>query len=214
MAPALSGLYCRVHRELKPPFKFDIADIVRRLRRLPVAVDGKVTISLPFVEVSIKPDRTERKVAREVVIRLADRRVLTSSECCDDCIDKALTSLQEIRQITVDKQVELSDKADTALYVLLDSIRNSIRQFLTFQQRLSKRRVEHTEPSFYRTRQTRESYFAALEMLRAHIHRTLLQVAKIADMPEIPGLEGHMSYDGQWQLEAYKKPKMLMAAED
>jgi hypothetical protein len=46
-----------VQRELKPPFKFDIADIVKRLRRLPVAVDGKVTISLPFVEVSIKPDK-------------------------------------------------------------------------------------------------------------------------------------------------------------
>ena len=199
-----------MHRELKPPFKFDIADIVRRLRRLPVAVDGKVTISLPFIEVSIKPDKTERKVAREVVIRLADRRVLTSAECCDNCIDNALASLQEIRQVLVDKQVELSDKTDTALYVLLDSIRDSVRQFLTFQQRLtSKRTADHKPSDFYRTAQSRELYFAALEMLRAHIHRTLLQVAKIADMPEIPGLKGHMSYDGHWQLEAYKKPPEL-----
>jgi len=199
-----------VHRELKPPFKFDIADIVRRLRRLPVAVDGKVTISLPFIEVSIKPDKTERKVAREIVIRLADRRVLTSAECCDNCIDQALASLQEIRQIIVDKQVELADKTDTALYVLLDSIRDSIRQFLTFQQRLTdKRMVDHKPSGFYRTAQSRELYFAGLEMLRAHIHRTLLQIGKIADMPGIPGLEGHMSYDGPWQLEAYKKPPAL-----
>ena len=47
-------------------------------------------------------------------------------------------------------------------------------------------------------------------MLRAHIHRTLLQVAKIAGMDEIPGIVGHMSYDGHWQLEAYKKPKALL----
>lgn len=62
----------------------------------------------------MKPDKMERKVAREVVIRLADRRVLTSAECCDNCIDQALASLQEIRRIIVDKQVELSHH--TALY--------------------------------------------------------------------------------------------------
>lgn len=201
-----------MHRELKPPFKFDVADIVRRLRKLPVTVDG-VTISLPFIEVSVKSDKTERTVAREVVIRLADRRVLTSAECCDNCIDQALTSLQEIRQIIVDKQVELSDKTDTALYVLLDSVRDSIRQFLTFEQKLPKGGTvyhRNPDPSFRRPVQSREVYFAGLEMLRAHIHRTLLQVAKIAGMDEIPGIVGHMSYDGHWQLEAYKKPKALL----
>jgi hypothetical protein len=199
-----------VHRELKPPFKFDVADIVRRLRNLPVAIDG-VTITLPFIEVSVKSDKTERKVAREVVIRLADRRVLTSAECCDNCIDQALTSLQEIRKIIVDKQVELSEKTDTALYVLLDSVRDSIRQFLTFEQRLRKGGAvdRNANSSFRRPVQSRELYFAGLEMLRAHIHRTLFQVAKIANMDEIPGLVGHMSYDGHWQLEAYKKPKAL-----
>jgi hypothetical protein len=178
---------------------------------VPVTVDG-ITISLPFIEVSVKPDRTERKVAREVVIRLADRRVLTSVECCDNCIDEALTSLQGIRQTIVDKQVELSDRNETALYVLLDSIRDSIRQFLTFEQRLDKgSKMDHRamgDSSFRRTVQSRELYFAGLEMLRAHIHRTLLQVAKIADM-EIPGIVGHMRYDEGWLLEAYKKPKAL-----
>jgi hypothetical protein len=200
-----------VHRVFKPPFKFDVGGLVRRLRKLPATVDG-VTISLPVVEISVKPDGTERKVAREVVIRLADRRVLTSSECCDNCIDDALTSLQEIRQIIVDKQVELSDKTDTALYVLLDSVRDSIRQFLTFEQRLNKGgTVDHRNQntSFRRAAESRELYFAALEMLRAHIHRTLAQVTKIAGMDEIPGISGHMRYDGQWQLNAYKKPKEL-----
>jgi hypothetical protein len=182
-------------RDLKPPFRFDIGTIVNRLRKLPVSVDG-VTITLPFVEVSVKADDTERKVAREVVIRLADRRVLNAFECCDNCIDNALRSLQEIRQIIVDKQVELSGETDGVLYLLLDSIRDAIRQFLTFEQRLSRRKGER-----------HELYFAGLEMLRAHIHRALLQVSKIAKM-EIPGIANHMRYDGNWQLEAYEKPSL------
>ena len=105
-------------RDLKPPFKFDISSIRGRLRKLPVSVEG-VTITLPFVEVSVKPDDIERKVAREVVIRLADRRVLNAFECCDGCIDSALESLQEIRQIIVDKQVELSRRSDGVLYLTL-----------------------------------------------------------------------------------------------
>jgi hypothetical protein len=35
-----------MHRELKPLFKFDVGDIIRRLRKLPVSVDG-VTIRYP-----------------------------------------------------------------------------------------------------------------------------------------------------------------------
>jgi len=184
-------------RDLKPPFKFDVGSLVKRFRNLPASVDG-VTINFPFVKVSIKPDRTEQKVAREVVIRLADRRVLNAFECCDDCIENALKSLQEIRQILVDKQVELADKHDGALYLLLDSIRDAIKQFLTFEQRLSSKR----------SYENRELYFAALEMLRAHIHRTLLQVSKIAKM-KIPGITDHMRYDEAWQLEAYQEPKLL-----
>ena len=182
-------------RDLKPPFKFDIGGILGRLRSLPVSVDG-VTISLPFLEVNVKADNAERKVAREVVIRLADRRVLNSFECCDNCIKDALKSLQEIRQIIVDKQVELSGKADGVLYLLLDSIRDAIRQFLTFEQKLSRRSFEN-----------QELYFAGLEMLRAHIHRSLLQISKIAEV-DIPGISGHMRYDEKWQLGAYKQPRL------
>ncbi len=183
-------------RDLKPPFKFDISGIVSRLRKLPVSGDG-VTVTLPGVKVTLKPDHVERTVAREVVIRLADRRVLNASECCDGCIDNALKSLQEIRQTIVEMQVELSSKTDSVLYLLLDSIRDSIRQFLTFEQRLTSR-----SPG------SRELYFAALEMLRAHIHRSLLQVSKIADM-EIPGISAAMRYDDNWQLDAYQEPLLV-----
>jgi len=184
-------------RQFKPPFRFEISDLVKRLRSLPVSIDG-ISISLPFVSVSVRKDDRERTVAREVVIRLADSRVLNAFECCDNCIDQALRSLQEIRQITVDKQVELSTKTDGAIYVLLDSIRESIRQFLTFEQRL------RTERGFG----NRELYFAGLEILRAHIHRTLLQISKIAEL-EIPGIIAYMRYDEGWQLDAYNPPTLL-----
>src|ERR1035437_8857926 len=135
------------------PFKFDIQSIVARARKLPVAVDG-ITIHLPFVDVSVTPDNRERKIAREVVIRLADKRVLNAFECCDGCIKQALDSLQDIRQVLVDKQVELADNTDGALYLLIDSIRSSIRQFLTFEQRLKPEKLHGN----------RDLYFAALEM--------------------------------------------------
>src|SRR5438552_3846524 len=98
--------------EARSPFKLDLSSVVKRMKRLPVAVDAKIKISVPFFELTVKPDDRESKVAREIIIRLADRRVLNSSECCDNCIDEALGSLKEIRKVLVDRQVELSDKSD------------------------------------------------------------------------------------------------------
>jgi len=178
-------------RDLKPPFKFDLSALIGRIRRLPIAVDG-VSLSVPFLSVSIKPFHVERRVAREVVIRLANRRVLNAFECCDDCIDRALTSLQEIRRL-IDKQVELSDCPESSLYLLLELMADALRQFFTFEQRLGRRF------------ESREAYFATLEMLRAHVHRVLLQVAKIAET-DIPTIAQNMRYDEAWQLEAYERP--------
>jgi len=70
-------------RNLKLPFQLDLSALISRMRRLPKAVDG-VSLNFPFVRVSVKPQGLERRVAREVVIRLADRRVLNAFECCDD----------------------------------------------------------------------------------------------------------------------------------
>jgi hypothetical protein len=180
-------------RDLEPPFKFDLSGLLKRFRKLPVSVEG-ITISLPFLEMTVKPDDTESKVAKEVVIRLSDRRVLNAFECCDGCIKNALKSLREIRAILVDKQVQLSGKADGPLYLFLDSIREGIRQFQTFEQKLKKEK---------HGRERERIYFAALEMLRAHIHRSLVQISKLADM-EIPVITEHMRYDERWQIEAYK----------
>lgn len=75
-------------------FKLDMTSLLARARRHM----GDVTINLPFISFGVSPDDQERRVAREVVIRLKDRRVLSAWECCDNCIDNALASLQEIRR--------------------------------------------------------------------------------------------------------------------
>jgi len=176
-------------------------------------VDG-LSINLPFISFRVNPNDLEQRVAREIVIRMADRRVLNASECCDNCIDQALVSLQKIREFLVNKQVELSHAADSPLYLLIEFQLEAIRQFLTFEQRMNSPRggapepLVHAPSDFRRPRDQREQYFAALEMLRAHLHRCLLQVAKIGDTP-IPKIAEHMRYEETWQLEVYEKPPEL-----
>lgn len=187
--------------QFSTPFKFKLASLLERAQHLPAKIDG-VSIRLPFVNVTVKPDNVERKVAREIVIRLADRRVLNSFECCDGCIENALRSLQEIRSILVDKQVQLSDRTDGSLYLMLEIMLEGLRQFFTFEQRLNS---EPDRP--HRHFSEREKYFAALEMLRAHLYRSLSQVALIAGI-EIPKISEHMRYEMAWRLDAYEKPSL------
>ncbi len=134
------------------------------------------------------------------MIRLADRRVLNAWECCDGCIDGALKSIQEIRRMLVDKQVELAHRTDSALYLLIELMAEGIRQFLTFEQSLSTGRDDRAE--------VQEGYFAGLEMLRAHLHRSLRQVSVIAGT-EIPSIADAMRYDDSWDLNAYVLPSNL-----
>lgn len=181
---------------LKQPFKFDISGLLARFRALPIDADATVTISLPGISVSARIDDSERRVARELVIRLADRRVLNARECCDDCIAHSLASLQEIRQLVVDKQVELQGRANSKLYLLLELLAAGIRQFLTYEE--SIRRDGPALP----VSALREQYFAGLEALRGHIYRTMVQVASVADV-EIPGIADAMTYSPTWNLDAY-----------
>jgi len=202
-------------REFSIPFRFDMRLLISSARRKINSRVNGVSINLPFVTFNVQPDVLEKKVAREIVIRLAERRVLNAFECCDGCIEQALDSLQKIRSLLVDKQVELADRTDTALYLMIEVMGDAIRQFLTFEQRLQQETAERSiiVPSFSvsdRRFEHRESYFAALEMLRAHLFRCLTQVARIADM-DIPRIGDHMRYDEVWQLEAYEPPAIEQA---
>jgi len=196
-------------RNIPPPFKFDVSSLVRKARRYAKKrVDG-VTINLPFVSVSVRPDDLEQKAAREIVIRLADKRVLNAFECCDSCVEKALASLQEIRTLLVDKQVELSRQTDGGLYLIVELMLEAIRQFFTFEENLRT-----THPSFpgeFHTRTHRhdlQPYFAGLEMLRGHLFRCLMQIAVVANTT-IPKISEHMRYEDGWQLDAYQEPRIL-----
>ena len=195
-------------RNFKPPFQFDLRKLISRARRRIDEHISGVSISLPFVSFSVNPAAIEKQVAKEIVIYLADRRVLNAYECCDDCIDKALSSLQHIRSFLVEKQVQLSNLTDSSLYLVIEFMLEAIRQFFTFEERL------HTTSEFpfklprnFEGSDTREKYFEALEILRAHLHRCLLQVAAISDT-RIPKISDHMRYDKSWQMEDYAKPAL------
>ena len=199
-------------RELKPPFRFNLNSLVTQARNAFKTRVGSVTLSLPFVSFNVSPRDVEKQVAREIVIRMADRRVLNAYECCDDCIDQAIRSLQEIRQLLVDKQVELAEVSDGALYMLVELQLEAIRQFITFEQKLREREWGPETRQFCRSclhhpHGQHESYFAALEMLRRHLYRCLSQVARIADVT-IPKIPENMRYDDAWQLEAYEHPRL------
>jgi hypothetical protein len=196
-------------RELTPPFQFDASALVgKATRHVKKRVDG-VSINLPFVSISFKPDDSEQRVAREVVIRLADKRVLNAFECCDSCIEQALSSLQEIRAILVDKEVELSERTDGGLYLILELMLTGIRQFFTFEEGL--RATNPDLPGDVRTRLHRHDlppYFGALEMLRGHLYRCLTQVAIVANT-KIPKIADHLRYEDAWQLAVYKQPQLM-----
>lgn len=193
-------------RNVIPPFKFDLRDLfARATQQINDRISG-VSIRLPFITFSVQPEETEKRIAKEILIRLADRRVLNAFECCDNCIENALASLLEIRSLLIDKQVEMANLTNTALYLLTELMLEAIRQFFTYEERLHDNKKTGLElPGRFRPLDTREQYFSALEMLRSHIHRCLLQVSAIAGIT-IPKIVDHMRYDQNWQLEAYEKP--------
>lgn len=192
-------------------FQFDISESIKKARKyINKHVDG-VTIEIPFISFSVKPTDIEKKIARELLIRLPDKRVLNSKECCDNCIDNSLASLQEIRKILVDKQVELSDYHDGGLYLLIELMTEVIRQFLTFEETLKPNGRLAPAPDlkdFHRDHETRSAYLELLEQLRFHVHSCLTQIAKIAEM-ETPKIENYLKADNTWLLSLYLKPNSL-----
>lgn len=193
----------------RTPLKFDLSDLLARARRAVGSRVGPVTINLPFLDIAVHPKSREKQVAREVVIRLQDRRVLSAGECCDSCVREAVSSLQEIRKTLVDKQVELSDLQDGSLYLLIELMLSSIRQFLTFEQRLRDmgEAVPNRMPQGERIRPG-DDYYDALETLRGHLLRCLVQVSAIASI-DPPKNQMVGRYQTPWQLDAYVDPALV-----
>lgn len=184
-------------------FKLDVRDTILRARQLRNRI-GDVTLNLPFVSISVNPDDVEKDIAREIIIRMNDKRVLSGRECCDGCIESSLASLREIRALLVDKQVALSNARDSALFLLLDLMALGIRQFATYEE-LIRGSVRAGHPhfsTFVRPSEIRESYFAALEILRGHLSRCIVQVAALAGMP-VPTGGMIATYEGAWDTNVY-----------
>ncbi|WP_420345390.1 hypothetical protein [Pelagibius sp.] len=191
--------------------RFDFSQLIEKAHQAFKKRAGEVTVSLslPFISITASPADLERRIARELLIRLSDRRVLSGKECCDNCIDQSLESLQSIRAILVDKQVELSQLSDGSLYLLLELMLEGLRQFLTFEQRISTSQSNWEggdHPDFHRPPGQREMYFEALETLRGHLSRCLGQIAVIADM-EVPKVGAIPSYQNAWPKEVYAGPE-------
>jgi hypothetical protein len=168
--------------------KFDVSSVVSRAKRLPRPKIEGVSINLPFVTVNVSATDTEKKVAREILIRLRDKRVLVASECCDSCIQNALKSIMEIRSLLVDKQVEMPGD-DSPVFILVDLMLAGVRQFLTF--------TEKRDPHLYR-----HEYFAALELLRGHLLRCIEQLALLAGTS--PHLSNRLQFDPDWSPDIYQ----------
>lgn len=185
------------------PFQFNIAGVLADLRRLPPVRLGAVPISLPFVTVMFQPSEADRSIAAELVTRLADRRVLNSHECCDNCIDEALKAFQEVRASLLEVKVRLIGSADPVLINIIELMLGPIRQFLTFEQSLRQQTHRTGDDGRNRPEQNKQVYFDALEQLRAHLSRCIGQLAVIAGLPQ-PSDGYHSQYSGGWDLSAYR----------
>lgn len=196
-------------------FKFNIDNLIRKAtEKWKNHIDG-LTIRLPFITVSIKPNDIEKTVAREILIKLPDKRVLSSKDCCDKCIDKSLASLQEVRKILVDSQVKLSNFHNGGLYLLVELMAEGLRQFITFEEKLKTKstvylNVNTLDAASNRPNNIRQEYFNALEKLRFHIHSCLNQVSIIAEM-ETPKLDSYLKSDDEWLLSLYNLPNNLVS---
>jgi hypothetical protein len=183
-------------------FQFEIEPALRDLAGGADSRPGAQALALPFLTVHVHPSAKERDVAAEIVLRVGDKRVLNAQECCDGCIDSALSSLQEIRARLVDARVALAGEKG-ALSGLVELMLTAMRQFLTFEQRLPRNKAPRRPgDEFYRDSEVRQAYFDTLEQLRGHLSRCLGAAAAMAGMNQ-PSDGLIAGYAGPWPAEAY-----------
>ncbi len=181
---------------MRPPpdaseFKIDVQRLFKDARRNLNKRVGSVQISLPpNITYVLEPHDPEITIARKILVFTRDRRVLSSKECCDGCIDRSIESLRKIREYLVERQEELIHLSDGVLFLLTEHLIDAIRQFMTYSERLEIAYSQDPDApaDLRRHPETRRVYFEALERLRAHILQTLYQLALVAktDFPSVP----------------------------
>jgi hypothetical protein len=171
--------------------KLDVSSIISRAKALPKAKVESISINIPFISVNLSCSDIEKKVAKEVLIRLRDKRVLDSRNCCDNCAKFQINSLLDIRELLVNKQVELADE-NSALFLLFDFMLAGIRYFLNLTER---------NDSFKRAGEYRDT----LDTLRDHLLRCINEIAKIGNVK--PRLLTQIEFDPAWDKEIYSISK-------
>ncbi len=172
-------------------FLIDVRQLIKKGRRNLNKRIGSVQISTPAgISFRLEPHDPEVTMAKKILIYMRDRRVLKSQECCDNCIDRSLESLQKIRGYLVERQQELATLTDGALFLMTEFMLDAVRQFITYSEKLEIAYPPSGSsiPDFRRSQEARERYFAGLKRLREHCWQTLAQISHIAktEIPEVP----------------------------
>ncbi|MBI1944529.1 MAG: hypothetical protein HYS27_02465 [Deltaproteobacteria bacterium] len=167
--------------------RVDVRDLVSRARRWVSARVGGATITTGFISFPLVANDPERTAARQLVIRLRDKRVFTASDCCDGCVKNSIAALQEVRKILVEAQVQLANSHGGQLFWCTDYMRETIRAFLTWEERVraADRPDARAPDEHYRDQVQTRRYIEQLDVLRAHVRVAMTGIAKIAEM-ELP----------------------------
>ncbi len=101
----------------------------------------KIPIKLESISVGLSPslnfqfiDDIEKRVFKEILVRSADKRFLTSGQCCSNCTKYAIESIIEYRIFLVDKAVELANLSDSKLLEAVNVILDELRNFLSISE--------------------------------------------------------------------------------
>ncbi len=152
-----------------------------------------VSLSFPFgVSLNYKPKTSDIEIARDIVIKLIDRRVLNSKECCGNCINDSINSIKEIKSDLIGIKSKLLNNLDEPLYYLIDYIIAGINVFFDFMERYSND-IEANK----------EIYFSALETIRNHTTDCLHEISKIGNIKIDKKLYAYRTNRNEWDLKYY-----------
>ncbi|MDD4989678.1 MAG: hypothetical protein PHV42_04615 [Candidatus Pacebacteria bacterium] len=95
-----------------------------------------LSVKLPFLNVNFKiADDIEKEIINEILIRAADKRFLTSWQCCSSCTQHAIDSVLEYRKFLIDQKVKLSKIKKSQFIKIVDYLLEEIRKFLSISEK-------------------------------------------------------------------------------
>lgn len=188
------------------PMEFDFSQFFTPLNNLISRNLKGVSINILGITFSFDYSKDDEKIAKEILVFLADKRVLNSKECCDNCIKDSIESILDIRKFLVQKQIELIGYETQPLFLIVEFLLETVRQFLTHSEKIKKSyAAAHSQKSdLIMHYGEKEAFFSALEIFRTHIHSCFVQIAKIAKI-NTPKIQFRLEAQNEWHTPIYKK---------